>query len=130
MESRTCARSTPTHIVNTTLNYYLEPEHGGSTFFYPGTAGNYRRKFNEQAVQVTDVRGSETDFRLDKQGFEVRRHVSAEKDFADEDVVKDVVYKETAELLKKAYVKLPSFPPFPIIVPLLDVAGLLVWNPE
>jgi hypothetical protein len=99
-------RETPTHVVNTTLNYYLEPSQGGSTSFYPGTAGNYRRKFNEQAVQVTDLRGSENNFRLDKQGFQVRRHICTEKDFADEDVVKDVVYKEISELLKKVYVKL------------------------
>ena len=96
----------PTHVVDTTLKYYLEPSRGGSTSFYPGTAGSYRRKFDEQPVQVTDMRGSENKFKLDKQGFELRRHVCTEKDFVDEVVVKDVVYKETAELLKKAYVKL------------------------
>ena len=99
-------REAPTRAVDTTLNYYLEPSQGGSSSFYPGTAGNYRRKFDEQPVQVSNIRGSETDFKLDKQGFELRRHVCNEKEFADEDVVKDVVYKETAELLKKAYVNL------------------------
>lgn len=94
----------PAHVVNTTLNYCLEPLQGEPSPFYPGTAGNYRREFNEQAVQVTDLRGSENDFSLDKQGFELRRHVCTEKDFADEAVVKDVVYEETAELLKKVYV--------------------------
>jgi hypothetical protein len=104
-------REAPTHSVKTTLNYYLKPEQGGSTSFYPGTAGNYRRKLNEQVVQITDIRGSENSFRLDKQGFELRRHVCSEKDFEDEAVVKDVVYHETAEMLKKAYVKSPSLVP-------------------
>jgi hypothetical protein len=65
-------REAPMHVVNTTLNYYLKPGRGGTSSIYPGTAGNYRSKFNVQAVEITDIRGSENSFKLDKQGFEVR----------------------------------------------------------
>ncbi len=95
----------PTRVVDATLNYHLDPSQGGTPFFIPGSAGNYRRKFNEVPVHIIDIRGSENEFRLDRQGFEVRRHICTEKDFANGDVVKDVVYKETSELLKKVYVK-------------------------
>ena len=91
-----------TNVVNTTLNYYLDPSQGGTSFFRPGTAGNYRRKFDERDVEVADLRKSEKSFQLDTHGFEMRKHTSTEKDFSSEEVVKDVVYKEVAELLKKA----------------------------
>ena len=91
----------PSRTIDATINYHLDPSQGGTSFFIPGSAGNYRRKANERSVQITDIRGNESEFKLGKQGFELRRHVSTEKDFENDEVVKDVVYKETSELLKK-----------------------------
>ena len=100
--SQTITQEASASVVNTTLNYYLDPSQGGTSFFRPGTAGNYRRKFDERDVDIEDMRKSEDSFQLDQHGFELRKHTSTEKDFSDEDVVKDVVYKEVAELLKEA----------------------------
>ncbi len=66
--------------VTAELQYYLDPSLGGDDHFYPGTAGNYRRKKDIHAMSVTDMRGSEQEFSLDKQGFEVHKHESTEKD--------------------------------------------------
>ncbi|KAK3110498.1 hypothetical protein LTR53_015154 [Teratosphaeriaceae sp. CCFEE 6253] len=55
--------------VQTVLNFHLEPCKGGSDTFYAGTLGANRRKFAPAAAAVTDIRGHEDDFSLDKQGF-------------------------------------------------------------
>ena len=89
-------------VVNTRLNYYLEPKDGGTTQIYPGTAGDKLRKHNPQPVQISDMRGH--DLTLDRNGFQLVGHESAEKTFDDEQRVKTQVYEETSELLKKVYV--------------------------
>jgi len=38
---------------------------------------------------------------LDKTGFQIVKHASAEKDFLDDDQIKKVYYPEVEELLKK-----------------------------
>jgi hypothetical protein len=91
---------TSPHIVSTTLPYWLDLAHGGSKEFYAATAGAYRRKHNVQPALVTDVRGHEKEFSLDKQGFAYVQHESKEKEFADEEGIKERLYAEVSELLK------------------------------
>lgn len=90
----------PAHVVKTTLNFYFDPAHGGQTDFFPGTASSLRRKFNQTPVDIQDVRGHESEFNLDKQGFQLIEHESVEKDFKDDDQIKTLVYPETETLLK------------------------------
>lgn len=96
---------TPPSIVQTELNYYLDPSHGGSDVLYLGTAGYYRLKHDGRRVDITDMRSvvgaSEGFFSLDTQGFELVTHPSAERDYDDDARVKDVAYREAQELLKK-----------------------------
>lgn len=87
--------------IDTTLNYYLDPALGGHSAFEVGTAGYYRRKFDERPVQIHDIRGQEEDFDLSKQGFQHLKHTSAEKEFRNDEQVKRIVYPEVEELLKK-----------------------------
>lgn len=87
-------------IVNTTLNYYLDPSKGGHTSYQIGVADYYRRKFDTRPVQIHDVRGHEDQFLLDTHGFQHKKHISAEKDFNDDDQVRSVVYPEVEQLLK------------------------------
>lgn len=88
--------------VNTTINYYL-PAHlgGGDTILRPGTAYDKLLKHDAQRVRVRDVRGRETEFDLDTNGFQFAQHRSVESEFVDEERVKNVVYTETAGLLKR-----------------------------
>nr|VWO97140.1 Uncharacterized protein [Ganoderma boninense] len=51
---------------------------------------------------VHDVRGREADFSLDKNGFQYLRWPSVEKDFADDEVIKDKYYPEVEQILKEA----------------------------
>lgn len=67
---------------------------------FPGTVGSFRVKFDTAEVHIQDLRGREVDFNLDKQGFQLLRHTSVEKDFKDEHKIKSVIYPETEALLK------------------------------
>ena len=87
--------------IHTTLNYYLDLALGGHSSFEAGTVGYYRRKFDERPVQVRDIRGRAGDFNISKQGFQLVQHTSAERDYADDEQVKRIVYPEVEELLKK-----------------------------
>lgn len=88
-------------VVNSTLNYYLDPSKGGHTSYQIGVSDYYRRKFDPHPVQIHDVRGREEEFLLDTHGFQHYKHISIEKDFDDDDRVRKVVYPEVEQLLKE-----------------------------
>ena len=93
------------HDVSTQLNYYKDPGDGSEPApSYVGKPETYERPFEPLDVVVEDIRGREDQFTLDKNGFQVYRHESKEKDFIDDDQIKSVYYPETEQLLKDAYV--------------------------
>jgi len=91
----------PRHV-QTTLSYHLDVALGGASTYQPGSYGSYRRKFDRRTVTVHDIRGNEADYDLNKQGFQLYRHRSVEKDFRDEEKIKNEVYPETERLLMQA----------------------------
>jgi hypothetical protein len=52
-------------------------------------------------VQIADIRGREEEFHLDTQGFQYVKKQSVEKDFDDNEKIKEVYYPECAELVQK-----------------------------
>ncbi|ORY09610.1 amino acid permease-domain-containing protein [Clohesyomyces aquaticus] len=60
----------------------------------------YERPYLEFPVTVHDVRGSEKEYTLDKNGFQFHAHESREKDFVDDEKIKAEYYPETEQLLK------------------------------
>ncbi|GIZ38054.1 hypothetical protein CKM354_000148000 [Cercospora kikuchii] len=93
--------ATPSGFVTATLNYFLEPEHGGDKLYRAGTAGEKRRKYKEAQVHINDVRRQEDNFILDKHGFQLVKSDTAEKTFDDEQRIQTLYYDECAELIKK-----------------------------
>ena len=95
------------HDVPTTLNYYTpaDPSSDESPYIYVQDPPEGKAKNNighePHPVVVQDVRGREHEFTLDKGGFQFVKHVSQEKEFDDEERIKNVYYKEVEELLKK-----------------------------
>lgn len=89
-------------VVNTTLNYYLDPSKGGHTSYQIGVSDYYRRKFDPHVAQIYDIRGLEQEFTLATHGFQHAKSVSEEKDFNDDEQVKATVYPEVEQLLKDA----------------------------
>ncbi len=86
----------------TTLYYYLELKDGGIIQTYPGTAFEKRRKHVPHEMKIKDLRPVVSDFTLDKCGFEMVKHESKEKDFLDEDHVRETYYPEVIDIVKKA----------------------------
>ncbi|OQV11055.1 hypothetical protein CLAIMM_14959 [Cladophialophora immunda] len=87
--------------IDTSLNYYLDPALGGHSSFEAGTAGYFRRKFDERPVRIHDIRGHSDDFDVSKQGFQLVKHTSVEKEYLSDEGVKRIVYPEVEKLLKK-----------------------------
>ncbi|KAK5727134.1 hypothetical protein LTR15_003026 [Elasticomyces elasticus] len=82
--------------VETVLNF-----HGGQKTFYAGTVGDKRRAHVPMPTTILDIRGHESDFSLDKQGFQFANHGTEVKgeQFEDEEIVKSIYYQECAELV-------------------------------
>ena len=89
----------PPNPVTAPLNYFLEVADGGVTVQHHGTVGATRRKWNTQIVQVNDMRDCESEYELDKQGFQLVNHGSAVEDWNDDDIRK-TAYQECAKMLK------------------------------
>ena len=88
------------NVVHAKLNFYLDPSKGGRDEFAIGTAGAYRRKFDNRPVDIQNARGLEDQFNIDVHGFQYHKRPCSEKDFLDDAQVKRVAYAETVELLK------------------------------
>ncbi|KZT64908.1 hypothetical protein DAEQUDRAFT_732002 [Daedalea quercina L-15889] len=92
--------------VPTTLNYYApldnDPE---PPYAYVADPPAGKPKTNvgsdPHPAVVYDARGHESEFNIDKTGFQWVKHPSVEKEFDDEERIKDVYYKEVEELLRK-----------------------------
>lgn len=96
------------HDVQTTMNYY-KPLDGGAEapylYIYEAPPGVAKTNIGleERPVVVHDVRHTtlETDASLDVHGFRYVKQESAEKEFMDEERIRDVYYREAEELLKR-----------------------------
>ena len=95
----TITTTAPVRTVTAKINYY-PPD--GPRVFYPGTAGYQKRNFDTKSVQINDVRGSEEQFTLDKNGFQVVTNPWTQIGLNDDkEKVESIVYPETVEMLKK-----------------------------
>ncbi|OQV02595.1 hypothetical protein CLAIMM_07762 [Cladophialophora immunda] len=91
------------HHVHTQLNYYKDPGDGSPPApTYVGKPETYERPVEPVDVTIHDIRGEEKNYTLDKNGFEIYRHTSIEKDFLDDEQIKANYYPETEQLLKDA----------------------------
>ena len=89
------------HHVKTLLNYYKDPGDGSEPKpTYVGKPETYERPAEPLEVTVHDIRGEEGKHTLDGTGFQIYRHVSAEKEFLDDEKIKREYYAETEQLLK------------------------------
>ena len=92
------------HDVVGDFHYYKDPGDGSEP--EPNIVSQ-PQTFTERPVEtrsklVHDIRGEESQYSLDKTGFEIYKHASQEKDFLDEEQIKTKYYAETEDLLKKA----------------------------
>ncbi|KAL1598002.1 low-affinity methionine permease [Paraconiothyrium brasiliense] len=93
----------PPAFPHNTVLHYFKPNADGSppAPTYVDRPETYIREPETHNVTVRDVRGKEDQFTLDKNGFQIYKHVSKEKDFLDDEKIKAEYYPETEQL--KAY---------------------------
>jgi hypothetical protein len=94
----------PRGPVTTSLSFFKAPADGSTPFNYVETPpeGQPRFNFGEElhSVQMNDIRGRESNFRLDIDAFQAISNIaSAEKDFADDEHIKQTYYPEVEKLL-------------------------------
>jgi len=95
----------PSGNTTVTLNYFRPPEDGSVPFNYveKQPEGQAQRNFGDFDVQVpiTDIRGRESEYTLDKDAFAVVSNLpeSAEKEFVDDESIKKNYYPEVEKLL-------------------------------
>src|SRR5258708_38340939 len=94
---------TEIRVVNARLNYLAEATPKPVNYTYEPPAGVPRRtgKYLEQLVAIRDGREVLGELSLDVNGFMLRPHETAVKDFYDPDEVKSVYYSEVERLLKR-----------------------------
>ncbi|KAF1983273.1 hypothetical protein K402DRAFT_383074 [Aulographum hederae CBS 113979] len=90
--------------VTASLSFYAAPEDGSRPFNYveDPPAGQPQRNFGEtwQDTQINDIRGREHEFDLDHNAFSTIGGVTSdEKDFSDDEHIKQVYYPEVEKLL-------------------------------
>ncbi|KAI1791827.1 hypothetical protein LXA43DRAFT_1136456 [Ganoderma leucocontextum] len=86
--------------VPTTMNYFKALDDEPPRFSARSNITNVGS--DPQPAVVHDVRGREAEFSLDKNGFQFVRWPSVEKDFTDEEVIKEKYYPEVERILKEA----------------------------
>ena len=93
-----------TRSVLADLNYLTPMAGKPRTYNYQPPAGEPERNFDSTVhrVSVADLRGREQEPLLDREGFAVLRHATAERLFLDEGAIVDGYYPESAELLRSA----------------------------
>lgn len=87
--------------VKAALNYY-QPNADGSPPHptYVDRPETYERPVETHDVLIQDITGSEEQYRLDDQGFQVHAHSATEKAFVEDDQIKASYYPEVEQLLK------------------------------
>jgi hypothetical protein len=91
--------------LHASFNYYLPPADGSRPpATYIDKPETYQQIAETRVMPVQDIRGNEDRYNLDTTGFQVVKHVSAEREFLDEDQIKRVYYPEVEAILKAALV--------------------------
>ena len=96
----------PRGPVKSTLNFYKVPADGSKPWNYVEKSsipsGQPQRNYGEEAheVELNDIRGRESEFYLDKDAFQTVQGVSSEeKDFTDDEHIKQTYYPEVEKVL-------------------------------
>ncbi|KAI0883968.1 uncharacterized protein GGS22DRAFT_28190 [Annulohypoxylon maeteangense] len=97
----TASTSQPKIDVDTILNYHKDNEDGSPPQpTYTDRPSTYERPVDSHPAHITDIRGHESEYTLDGNGFQYVPHVAQETEFLDDEHIKAVYYPETEQLLK------------------------------
>jgi hypothetical protein len=95
-----------TKTVHTSLNYFSPPADGSKPYTLinaPDPASGQRQRnwdFNEQEVEIEDIRGNEASVSLDTAGYHFGVHPAKHSAFLDDKEIQNEYYPESIELIK------------------------------
>ena len=89
------------HSLRATLGYHLDVARGGAKTWCPGTVRDKRRPHENQEVTITNIRGQEADFSLDRQGFHVSPFETSVIDVDDDTEFAGQYYQDVIAHMKK-----------------------------
>ncbi|KAL2864247.1 uncharacterized protein BJX67DRAFT_361645 [Aspergillus lucknowensis] len=94
--------------VTTHINFFVPPADGSTPFTYvdkpPAGQPEKNHTAAEHAISVTDIRGHESEYNLDKDAFQPLQHISSAMSyeaFDSDETVKTTYYSEVEDLLLK-----------------------------
>lgn len=91
--------------IHADINYFKQPTSGEYGIQRSNSAGYKCQEPDTRRVEVTDIRGNENDFDLDKNGFQVVRGFDLPYElWADDEKIKQQAYSEARDLVKRVYV--------------------------
>lgn len=101
-QTQTQSASQVPGAVQTELNFFKQETFTEKPHQYMFTHDPPRNFRDEpHAVTINDIRGHEDEYTLDKNGFQIVKHTTSEKEFKDDESIKSGYYKEIEDLLKK-----------------------------
>ncbi|KAI8954376.1 hypothetical protein F4801DRAFT_587491 [Xylaria longipes] len=86
-------------VVETTMNYYLDPSKGGAETCSFGTVGVLRRKFDTHTIQVNDLRSQESEFHIHTHAFQPVKWKPSTASLDSNDIER-ILYPEAEEFVK------------------------------
>ncbi|KAI1123681.1 hypothetical protein F5Y10DRAFT_285783 [Nemania abortiva] len=86
-------------VVETTMNYHLDPSKGGAKTCTFGTVGVLRRKFDTHTIQVNDLRGREKEFDIHTHAFQPSKWKPSTASLDSRDITQ-TLYPEAEEFIK------------------------------
>jgi hypothetical protein len=88
-----------TQTVDATVNYFPVD---GERSVLAGTAGYQRRPFDPRTVKISNIRGHEDEFKLEKHGFQIVKDSWTQVDPDEQQKqIEDLLYPEAARILQK-----------------------------
>jgi hypothetical protein len=100
--TQTQTQTVATHNVVADLNFFgkITDDQKPHNYMY---AHEPTRNYGDDhhKVAIHDIRGHENEYNLDKNGFQIVKSETSEKEFKDDEQIKTRYYKEVEELLKK-----------------------------
>lgn len=94
--------------VDAELNFFKDNEDGSAPAPWVfDKEETFHRPHNTRLVHINDVRGDESKYTLDGNGFQFYHHKATEREFLDDDQIRGSYYPEVEQLLKTMLVPTP-----------------------
>ena len=101
VHQHTLSSSDRAHSIYADFNYYPQDQPIPEPINVTKPSSFLKEPKDTRRMFVQDIRGNESSYSLDRNGFEIVHHLTEEKDFLDDDQIQKAYYPEVEELVKR-----------------------------